>query len=111
MANEQNRTEAGGRKPLMNFTKEDKQMSKQPGYDREVVECYVMHLIELKGYDYGFIGGAGFYDSGKVYFFGNIKNHPDYDKIKEFIKYNNSIIEIICQDMPITDIGGAVIIK
>ena len=51
MANEQNRTEAGGRKPLMNFTKEDKQMSKQPGYDREVVECYVMHLIELKGYD------------------------------------------------------------
>ena len=52
-----------------------------------------------------------FYDSGKVYFFGNIKNHPDYDKIKEFIKYNNSIIEIICQDMPITDIGGAVIIK
>ena len=51
MGNEQNRTEAGGRKPLMNFTKEDKQMSKQPGYDREVVECYVMHLIELKGYD------------------------------------------------------------
>ncbi len=67
--------------------------------------------IELKGYDYGFIGGTGFYDSGIVYFFGNIKKHPDYDKIKEFIRYNNSIIEIICQDMPIIDIGGAVIIK
>lgn len=67
--------------------------------------------IELKGYDYGFIGGAGFYDNGIVYFFGNIKNHPDYDKIREFIIQYNSKIEVLCQDMPITDIGGSVIIK
>ena len=67
--------------------------------------------IELKGYNYGFIGGAGFYDNGIVYFFGNIKNHTDYDKIKEFVERNNSNIEIVCQDMPISDIGGAVIIK
>lgn len=67
--------------------------------------------IELKGYDYGFIGGAGFYDDNTVCFFGNIKNHPDYDKIREFINEYNSEIKIICQDMPITDIGGAVIVK
>ena len=67
--------------------------------------------IELKGYDYGFIGGAGFYDDNTVYFFGNIKKHPDYDKIREFIKQYNSNIEVLCQDMPITDIGGAVIIN
>lgn len=67
--------------------------------------------IELKGYNYGFIGGAGFYDNGIVYFFGNIKAHPDYDKIREFFKQYNSKIEILCQDMPITDIGGAVIIN
>ena len=67
--------------------------------------------IELKGYNYGFIGGAGFYDNGIVYFFGNIKTHPDYDKIREFIIQYNSNIEVLCQDMPISDIGGAVIIK
>ena len=65
--------------------------------------------IELKGYDYGFIGGAGFYDNGKVYFFGNIKNHPDYDKIGQFCSCYNSNLETICQDMPLTDIGSAVI--
>ena len=67
--------------------------------------------IELKGYDHGFIGGAGFYDNGSVYFFGNIKKHPDYDKIREFIITYNSKIEILCQDMPLTDIGGAVFIS
>ena len=65
--------------------------------------------IELKGFDYGFIGGAGFYDNGTVYFFGNVKNHPDYDKIRQFCTAYNSEIEILCQDMPLTDIGGAVI--
>ena len=67
--------------------------------------------IALKGYDYGFIGGAGFYDNGKVFFFGNIKKHPDYDKIRQFCSLYNSDIEIICQDMPLTDIGSAVVFE
>lgn len=67
--------------------------------------------IEIKGYDYGFIGGAGFYDDNTVCFFGNIKAHPDYKKIDKFIKEHNSDIKILCPDMPITDIGGAVIVK
>lgn len=66
--------------------------------------------IELKGFDYGFIGGSGFYDDGMVYFFGNIKKHPDHDKIREFCDRYDSNIEILCQDMPITDIGGVVFI-
>lgn len=66
--------------------------------------------IQLKGYDYGFIGGAGFYDDNTVCFFGNIKNHPDYDKIREFINEYNYDIKILCPDMPLTDIGGTVII-
>ncbi len=67
--------------------------------------------IALKGYDYGFIGGAGFYDNGKVFFFGNIKNHPDYDKIRQFCSLYNSDIEILYQDMPLTDIGSAVVLS
>ncbi len=66
--------------------------------------------IELKGFDYGFIGGAGFCDRGRVFFFGNVKSHPDYEKIKQFCEDYNSKIEILCDYMPLTDIGGAVLI-
>ena len=65
--------------------------------------------IKLKGFEYGFIGGAGFYDDNTVYFFGNIKKHPDHKKIREFVKRYNTDIEILCQDVPLTDIGGAVL--
>lgn len=66
--------------------------------------------IILEGYDYGFIGGASFADGNKILFFGNVKNHPDYDKIKQFCENYNSKIEVLCPEMPLTDIGGAVII-
>ncbi len=68
--------------------------------------------IELTGYNYGFIGGASFYDhfNRTVYFFGDIKKHTDYAKIFEFCALNN--IEVnICDSSILTDIGGAVAIK
>jgi hypothetical protein len=65
--------------------------------------------IKLDGFDYGFIGGASFCDNNKVFFFGNIEMHPDHSKISEFIYDHNSDLEVLCQDMTITDIGGAVI--
>lgn len=66
--------------------------------------------IKLKGFDYGFIGGASFSDKGKIYFFGNVKKHPDYNKISEFCEKYNSKLEILCKDMPLTDIGGGVLL-
>lgn len=68
------------------------------------------HIV-LLGFDYGFIGGASFADGRTVYFFGNVKEHPDYEKIRAFCDKYNSNIEILCYDMPLTDIGGAVIIS
>ena len=66
--------------------------------------------IVLDGFDYGFIGGAGVSYNGKTFFFGNIKNHPDYERIRAFCNKYNSELEILCNDIPLTDIGGAVII-
>ena len=66
--------------------------------------------IRLEGFDYGFIGGASCTDEKTVYFFGNVKKHPDYEKIKAFCDRYNSNIEILCEDEPLTDIGGAVLI-
>ena len=38
------------------------------------------------------------------------KNSPDFEKIKVFIKQYNSKIEILCKKVPLTDIGGAVLL-
>ncbi len=67
--------------------------------------------IRLDGYPYGFIGGAGFTDNNTVFFFGNVRKHPDYEKIKVFCNRYNSKIEILCPSEPLTDIGGAVLIN
>ena len=58
-----------------------------------------------------FIGGAGFTDNNTVFFFGNVRKHPDYEKIKVFCNRYNSKIEILCPSEPLTDIGGAVLIN
>ncbi len=65
--------------------------------------------ISLPGYDYGFIGGASFVYENKVVFFGNIEEHPDYVKIKDFIE---SVGYELIYDITttLTDIGGAVIL-
>ncbi len=68
------------------------------------------HIL-LEGFDYGFIGGAGFSDNGTVYFFGNIKKHPDYEKIKVFCEKHHAHIKILCAELPLTDLGGVVIIN
>ena len=68
--------------------------------------------IELKGYDYGFLGGASFYDyiDRSVYFFGDVKKHSDFAEIFEFCSSKD--IEVnICDSSILTDIGGAVAIK
>lgn len=66
--------------------------------------------IKLDGYEYGFIGGASVKTSNNtMFFFGDIKKHPDYLKIKEFL--NKKGIDILCIDgKKLEDIGSVVII-
>ena len=68
--------------------------------------------IVLPGYNYGFIGGASFYDpySRTVYFFGGLDNHPDSYRITEFCKRHNTKV-ISCSTSPLIDLGGAVVIQ
>lgn len=41
--------------------------------------------VKLNGYEYGFLGGAcGLIGKSKLAFAGNVKTHPDYEKIKSF---------------------------
>ena len=65
--------------------------------------------VQLKGANYGFIGGASGLDirHGEriLYFSGNISAHPDYDKISEFCRKHHTRIYSLT-DMELYDIGG-----
>lgn len=68
--------------------------------------------IVLDGYDYGFIGGASYFDelTNTVYFFGNIESLPDFRDIKDFLYKRD--VKIVCADMPrLYDYGGAVMVS
>lgn len=65
--------------------------------------------IELPGYDYGFIGGASGLCGNTLYFCGDIKSHPDYEKIKEFAEKHVTEIVALSSE-PLYDVGSLVFI-
>ena len=62
--------------------------------------------IKLDGFKNGFIGGASCRIRDEIIFFGNIKSHPDYDRIALFLKKHNKIYKEF--SFPLEDFGGAV---
>lgn len=61
--------------------------------------------IKLDGYNYGFIGGSGVIIDDTAYFFGNIKTHPDFEKIRKALDNKNiKIFSILPND--VYDFGG-----
>lgn len=66
--------------------------------------------VDLSEKHYGFIGGAsGKVDKNKIYFSGNISEHPDYDKIQKFLdKY--SIKPIYNKNRKLSDFGGFIML-
>lgn len=65
--------------------------------------------ITLEGYDYGFIGGASYYDSESktVYFFGDITQYPDSIRVVDFL-HSHGVDICPCADCALADFGGAV---
>ncbi|MCL2517326.1 MAG: hypothetical protein FWF15_02065 [Oscillospiraceae bacterium] len=65
--------------------------------------------INLRGYGYGFIGGASCNFEDKVYFFGDIKKHPDYEIINNFLKKHKTF-PVSLSDEELYDYGSMIII-
>lgn len=65
--------------------------------------------IRLPGYECGFIGGASAFIPGKntVVFFGDVSEHPDYEKIREFIIRHGADMSYP-RGIPLTDYGSLV---
>lgn len=66
------------------------------------------HCVNLEGYEYGFIGGA----SGKISdvelaFFGDIKKHLEYERIKIFLS-KKGVRPVSLSDEPLTDLGSLI---
>ena len=73
----------------------------------DVLKIVPGHIL-LDGYDYGFIGGASFVYGYKVFFFGKIEDHPDFEKIRDFA--NKHSVELVSlSERSLYDVGGAVI--
>lgn len=67
--------------------------------------------ILLEGCDYGFIGGASavLEDIKTVVFFGNVRAHPDGEKIISFCRKNGYAV-CFDESLPLTDYGSVKII-
>lgn len=65
--------------------------------------------IVLKGYDYGFIGGASLVYENKAIFFGDLLSHKNGLEISDFCaKHGFSVLSLV--KSPLIDIGGAFIL-
>ncbi len=65
--------------------------------------------ITLSGFDYGFVGGATGEINGKLFFFGDITKHRDYQKIDTFLEENDISYDFI-PDFPLTDVGTVLLV-
>lgn len=61
--------------------------------------------IILKGFNYGFIGGASGYFNDKIYFTGNLKKHSSFNKIIKFLNENNEEYDFLSKK-EIEDFGS-----
>ncbi len=66
--------------------------------------------IRLQDADYGFIGGCSGVIGDMVYFFGDIKKHPESDKILAFIKSHGMKYTCLSVDI-MNDIGGFIALE
>ena len=61
--------------------------------------------IDLPGYNTGFIGGAGGYAARRAVFFGDVRRHPDGERITQTLE-KRGIRWHCLGDGPLTDFGG-----
>ena len=67
-------------------------------------------FIDLEGYDYGFLGGATGYLDGTLYFTGQIDNHPDREKIMDYLSGGN-LDTVFLSKKGLYDLGTIIFLK
>ena len=63
--------------------------------------------VRLEGFEYGFLGGTSGRIGNYVIFNGNLEEHPDFFKIREFIESRSLKLKYF-REYPLTDIGSII---
>lgn len=63
--------------------------------------------VALQGFPYGFLGGASGRVEDEIIFNGNLKSHPDYEKIRSFIESRGLKVKYFSQ-YALEDIGSII---
>ena len=63
--------------------------------------------VRLEGFEYGFLGGTSGRIDDYVIFNGNLEEHPDFFKIREFIESRSLKLKYF-REYPLTDIGSII---
>lgn len=66
-------------------------------------------FVALSGFDSGFLGGASGVIDDTVIFHGDLSQHPDFLKIKDFIEGAGKDL-LYFSDLPLTDIGSVLVL-
>lgn len=72
--------------------------------------CITQGYVDLPGYNYGFIGGASGKFLDTIYLTGSIDNHPDRDRIMNFIESKGMKIKMLSEQR-IVDTGSIFFIE
>lgn len=63
--------------------------------------------VRLKGFPYGFLGGASGRIDDEIIFNGNLSAHPDYLRIRDFIE-ERGLRAVFFNEYPLEDIGSII---
>ncbi|MBP6143576.1 MAG: hypothetical protein KA432_04510 [Proteocatella sp.] len=63
--------------------------------------------VRLEGFEYGFLGGTSGRIGNYVIFNGNLEEHPDFFRIREFIESRSLKLKYF-REYPLTDIGSII---
>lgn len=63
--------------------------------------------VRLEGFEYGFLGGTSGRIDDYVIFNGNLEDHPDFLRIREFVESRSLKLKYF-REYPLTDIGSII---
>lgn len=94
------------------FTKTGLITSDKGIYDKVKLEKKLLirpGFIKLENYSYGFVGGASGYGDN-LYLLGDLKKHPDFEKIEKFLKDDQTDFELLGEDT-LEDFGSLIFLE
>ena len=85
------------------------EMLTDEGAEEDRIDCLEIEEghVSLPGLDHGFLGGTSGLVDGKLYFNGDLTEHPDFERIRAFIS-GHGVEAVWYEGYELTDIGSVI---